>query len=161
MATLNTDQLLAERGKTHGEYAEHARCTQALLRVMQEERNWPILSDMQKETLHMIAHKIGRIMTGNPDVQDHYDDIAGYARLISQRLVEQPPVFDITEDIIAALAVGLNVTKQSLIDAGVKVHFTPAEEVNAQEIMKQDILGRSPNPAHTGPTPEDGARAVK
>ena len=34
----------------------------------------------------MIAHKIGRILAGNPDFKDHWDDIAGYAVLISQRV---------------------------------------------------------------------------
>lgn len=81
-----TVDLLNERGKTHGEYTEHARCTQAILKVISKERNWPILSDEQKEAIHMIAHKLGRISVGNPDTNDHWDDIAGYATLVSQRL---------------------------------------------------------------------------
>lgn len=104
MADLTTEELLAERGKTHGEYAEHARCTQSILRVLQAERGYPALSDMQKETLHMIAHKMGRIVTGNPDLADHYDDIAGYAKLISQRLEKPVEPVDITKDIYTALA---------------------------------------------------------
>jgi hypothetical protein len=34
----------------------------------------------------MIVHKIGRIVNGNPDKVDHWDDIAGYATLVSDRL---------------------------------------------------------------------------
>jgi len=78
--------ILKEREKTHGIYEEHARCTQSILRCIQSERNWNTLSDMQKESCHMIAHKLGRIATGNPDIADHYDDIAGYAMLISKEL---------------------------------------------------------------------------
>jgi hypothetical protein len=78
--------LLAERGSTHGEFTEHARATQGILRVLMAERRWEELSDIQREALHMFAHKMGRIVTGNPDHQDHWDDICGYARLVSDRL---------------------------------------------------------------------------
>lgn len=81
-----TEQLLAERAKTHGEYSEHARCTQSIMRALQRERGWDGLSDIQKESLHMFAHKMGRVVTGNPDIHDHWDDIAGYAKLVSQRI---------------------------------------------------------------------------
>jgi hypothetical protein len=33
----------------------------------------------------MIAHKIGRIIAGDPDFRDHWDDLAGYATLIAQK----------------------------------------------------------------------------
>lgn len=84
--TKTTEELLIERGKTHGEYSDHARCTQNIMRAMQSEKNWERLSDIQKESLHMFAHKMGRIATGNPDIHDHWDDIAGYAKLVSDRI---------------------------------------------------------------------------
>jgi hypothetical protein len=34
----------------------------------------------------MIAHKIGRILNGDPDYIDSWDDIAGYAKLVADRL---------------------------------------------------------------------------
>jgi len=34
----------------------------------------------------MIAHKIGRIINGDPDYDDSWVDIAGYAKLVSDRL---------------------------------------------------------------------------
>lgn len=88
---MNTDQLLAERAKTHGEYSEHARCTQGIMRLLMAEKNWDTLTDIQKESLHMFAHKMGRIVTGNPDVHDHWDDIAGYAKLVSDRIPRDEP----------------------------------------------------------------------
>jgi hypothetical protein len=84
--TVSTEALLAERGKTHGEYAEHARVTQDILRACMAGRRWDELSDCQKESMHMFAHKMGRIVTGNPDHHDHWEDIAGYAKLVSQRI---------------------------------------------------------------------------
>jgi hypothetical protein len=32
------------------------------------------------------AHKIGRILAGNPDHKDHWDDIAGYTTLVAREL---------------------------------------------------------------------------
>jgi hypothetical protein len=88
---MNTDELLAERAKTHGEYTDHARCTQTIMRALMGEKNWSALSDIQKESLHMFAHKMGRIVTGNPDIHDHWDDIAGYAKLVSDRIPKEAP----------------------------------------------------------------------
>jgi hypothetical protein len=82
----NIDDILAERKKTHGEFLDHARATQGLKRVMEASPNWRKLSDIQREALSVIAHKIGRILTGNPDHHDHWDDIAGYSKLVSDRI---------------------------------------------------------------------------
>lgn len=86
MGVTKTEDLLEVRKSTHGEYSEHARCTQRIMRALMAERNWPNLTNIQLESLHMFAHKMGRIVTGDPNVHDHWDDIAGYAVLVSQRL---------------------------------------------------------------------------
>lgn len=38
------------------------------------------------EALFMIAHKIGRIVNGDPWYADSWIDIAGYAKLVADRL---------------------------------------------------------------------------
>ena len=78
------DPLLVERQKTHGDFGDHARMTWALKHHIHSGKNWDGLSQQHKEALDMIAHKIGRIMGGNPDFKDHWDDIAGYAKLGSE-----------------------------------------------------------------------------
>lgn len=84
------DSILAERKSTHGEFRDHARVTWNIKRAMEmETARWFALSDIQREALCIIAHKIGRIMSGNPDFHDHWNDIAGYAKLVSDRI---PPV---------------------------------------------------------------------
>jgi len=40
----------------------------------------------QREALEMIAHKIARIINGDPNYADSWVDIAGYAKLVSDRL---------------------------------------------------------------------------
>jgi len=83
---METTELLAERGKTHGDFTNHAQVTQMLKDVMFSQPTYQGLSQVQKEALEMIQHKVGRILAGNPDHQDHWDDIAGYAKLVSDRL---------------------------------------------------------------------------
>ena len=46
---------------------------------------WAKLEQTQRESLDMIAHKIGRILAGDPDFRDHWDDIAGYAKLVADK----------------------------------------------------------------------------
>jgi hypothetical protein len=86
--TTDINALLAERARTHGNYRVHAFITQDLKRVITHhvadlDRR---LDDDMTETLDMIAHKIGRIIAGNPAEPDHWRDIAGYAQLVANRL---------------------------------------------------------------------------
>jgi hypothetical protein len=86
--TTDINALLAERGRTHGNYVTHALITQDLKRVVTHhvaDLDRRLEHDMQ-ETLDMIAHKIGRIIAGNPAEPDHWRDIAGYAQLVANRL---------------------------------------------------------------------------
>ena len=80
-------QTLDERGKRYGKFRGHAEITQSLKDVMtQESTNWKLLADDQKEALEMIAHKIGRILNGDPNYDDSWVDIAGYSKLVADRL---------------------------------------------------------------------------
>lgn len=78
-ATLN------ERGSRYGKFVDHARITQELKRIIFENMRQD-LADDQAEALEMIAHKIGRIVNGDPNYADSWVDIAGYAKLVADRL---------------------------------------------------------------------------
>jgi hypothetical protein len=79
------ESLLNERHKTHGNFREHAIVTQLLKRIMRNSPNWASLSMDDKEALEMIAHKIARILCGDPNHADHWVDISGYATLRVKR----------------------------------------------------------------------------
>jgi len=79
-------EILAERGTRYGNFATQAEITQQLEREMQRWPGWSKLAHDQREALHMIAHKIGRILNGDPDYVDSWQDIAGYAELVAERL---------------------------------------------------------------------------
>lgn len=82
---MNTRDILNERQTTHGDFTNHANCTQELKTVFHHHLVGG-LSCEQLEALDMIFHKIGRIASGNPNHKDHWDDLAGYATLVSDRL---------------------------------------------------------------------------
>lgn len=80
--------ILAERGSRYGKFTDHAEVTQtfkAIFRARMGEK-WDALADDQKEALEMIAHKLARIANGDPDYADSWVDIAGYAKLVADRL---------------------------------------------------------------------------
>jgi hypothetical protein len=79
-------QTLAERGTRYGEFHEHARITQNIKRAMADSPNWAKLSDDKKESLEMLAHKMGRILNGDPEYHDSWHDIIGYTKLVADRL---------------------------------------------------------------------------
>ena len=85
---MTIEETLQDRLKTHGEFREHAVVTQNLKDCVRPLTNWRKLSLSQREALDMIAHKIGRILAGNPNEPDHWHDIAGYASLVERELRE-------------------------------------------------------------------------
>lgn len=80
------NETLAQRQQTHGDFETHAFISQNLKVNMYLRDGWNDLSPMQKESLEMIAHKIARILNGNPNTHDHWHDIAGYATLVANEL---------------------------------------------------------------------------
>lgn len=84
----NVDATLAERGLRYGKFIGHAEVAQRLKAVISSElakRNKRLAPD-QQEALDMVCHKIGRIINGDPDYADSWHDVAGYAKLVDDRL---------------------------------------------------------------------------
>lgn len=84
----NIEKTLEERGNRYGTFTGHAEVTQGLKRFMANElakRN-KVLADDQWEALEMVAHKIGRIINGDQNYTDSWIDIAGYVKLVADRL---------------------------------------------------------------------------
>jgi len=91
-APLHTEtmmkKILDTRRKTHGNYTETAAAIQETKDLWRAHPGWENLSPVQRETLEMVAHKVGRILCGNPNFIDHWVDIAGYAQITSDRVDE-------------------------------------------------------------------------
>ena len=86
MTKGSIQDTLVERGARYGEFAEHARITQNIKVAMVDSPNWKSLSPAMKESLEMVAHKVGRILNGDPSYIDSWHDMVGYAQLVEDIL---------------------------------------------------------------------------
>ena len=78
--------VLNQRESTHGDYKDTAEMAEDLKAVI--SMNFPdkLGLSMQKHSLDLIATKIARLCCGDINCLDSWEDIAGYANLISERL---------------------------------------------------------------------------
>ena len=79
-------ETLTERGNRYGKFKDHAELSQRLKNVMRFSEGWGLLDYDMREALEMMQHKIARILNGDPTYADSWHDIAGYAKLVDDRL---------------------------------------------------------------------------
>lgn len=82
----DVNKTLAERGSRYGDFTDHAAIAQDLQDAMRLSPRWGKLSAVQKQALTVIADKIARVISGDPDYADNWHDIQGYAKLVEDRL---------------------------------------------------------------------------
>lgn len=119
---MSIENTLAERGNRYGDFTDHARLCQALKAVMatfavvQNTPNgvsvhlpWGDLPATHKQALEVIADKIARILSGDPNYADNWHDIQGYAKLVEDRLPKpEEPAAAIDDDSPRQQAVAQN-----------------------------------------------------
>jgi predicted HAD superfamily Cof-like phosphohydrolase len=86
--TFTPDAILGERGNRYGSFKDNANSVQDFMRIYERESNWKYCSNYVKETIHMIIHKMARIIHGDVFYDDSYKDIIGYATLCLSAIVE-------------------------------------------------------------------------
>jgi hypothetical protein len=87
-ADTNVDAILDERANTYGSFEDVANVAQEFKNIAYDSlkaRQRTIYAD-QAEALDMIFSKIARIVIGDPNHTDSWIDIAGYAKLVADRL---------------------------------------------------------------------------
>lgn len=82
------DEVLKQRGRRYGDFTDHAAISEDMQNVMMKTSGWSRLTSLHKEALRMIAHKIARILNGDPNYKDNWVDIAGYSKLVADRVEE-------------------------------------------------------------------------
>ena len=81
--------ILNERQSTHGDFSNTAGTAQKVKGVLRHtaQASGVRLTSVQWEVVDMIATKLARVVSGNPNELDHWKDIAGYADLSSAQLI--------------------------------------------------------------------------
>lgn len=96
---MAVEDTLAERGSRYGDFTDHAKIAQRLQDDMRGEpfvhganhaceiakKGWSRLNAVQRQALTVIADKIARILSGDPNYIDNWHDIQGYAKLVEDR----------------------------------------------------------------------------
>jgi hypothetical protein len=84
---MSVEATLVERGNRYGDFSDHAAiCQRIKMAMIAGEARWARLPDTHKQALEVIADKIARILSGDPNYADNWHDIQGYAKLIEDRL---------------------------------------------------------------------------
>lgn len=94
---LSVSETLAQRGSRYGDFTDHARLCQNLMEELRmftkpaEEFQshyipWDELPAIHKQALTVIMDKVARILSGDPNYDDNWHDIQGYAKLVEDRL---------------------------------------------------------------------------
>lgn len=86
---MATKEVLKERGSRYGNYLEQTTIIKNIENAIHESGAGVAWIDMeadQKDALYMIIVKMSRILNGDPDYADNWEDIAGYATLVANRL---------------------------------------------------------------------------
>lgn len=82
----DVEETLKERGSRYGPFISHAWFAEEINKVYEASVNWHDMQADSKEALRIIANKIGRILNGDPEYDDNWRDIAGYATLVCNRI---------------------------------------------------------------------------
>jgi len=86
---MEVDQILEDREVTHGDFEIKAMWIQEIMEHLIGLNAYQKMEADKKEAIHMILVKLSRIIYGNHDHADHWDDIAGYALLVADRIKDK------------------------------------------------------------------------
>ena len=84
--SMTIEDTLKERGGRYGSSTSHAEFAEMINAVYESSTQWNKMKADSKEALRIIANKIGRILNGDPEYDDNWRDIAGYATLVLKRI---------------------------------------------------------------------------
>lgn len=99
-----TQEILNQRGPVYGDFVNNAKMHRKLWDAIMHGLllSGRTVSDLPPDTVtaaDMIALKLSRLFTGDVNDLDGWDDIAGYARLIANRIRNERAVNNATMEI--------------------------------------------------------------
>lgn len=84
------DETIDTRAKEYGDFSDMAAFAQEVEMVAMRYPGYALMTPVEREGLHMIIHKMGRMLAGNPHNRDNWHDIQGYAKMVEDRLPSSP-----------------------------------------------------------------------
>lgn len=79
-------ETLAQRGATYGDFSLNAIIAQEMKVSARNGASWDAMPAYIQEGIDIILSKISRAVTGDPMHADNFHDIAGYAKLVEDRI---------------------------------------------------------------------------
>lgn len=76
---------LKDRGAIYGDFTDNAKIAQEIKDSLRSGGSWALMNPAQREAVDVIASKLSRIVTGDPNYKDNAHDIQGYAKLYEDR----------------------------------------------------------------------------
>lgn len=84
---MNVKETLKDRGNKYGKFSSNAITTQGLMSMIATADHYHDLTPIHLEAIHMIMHKISRMVNGDCMLSDNPHDIGGYAKLLEDHIV--------------------------------------------------------------------------
>ena len=81
---MKPEEIIDSRAKTHGDYEKAAELEDKIFEALENMDSWYSLEPRHRKSLRNIVTKMARIMAGDPNFPDHWEDIAGYALLAAK-----------------------------------------------------------------------------
>jgi hypothetical protein len=77
-------EKLTDREAKYGDFSKLAAAIQAFKNVYRASPSWPQLTAVQREVMEMNLVKTCRILYGDPQHEDSWEDLCGYAMLATE-----------------------------------------------------------------------------
>lgn len=84
---MDVETTLADRGQSYGEFADGTQIAMNLFEQCQETSGYRRMNAGQRYAVFMFCAKMARLLNGDPNHRDSWHDIAGYAKLVEDRLL--------------------------------------------------------------------------
>lgn len=78
--------ILQARGARYGKFTDNAKIAQLLKATLRIGKRWGDAAYDVREAADNICIKLSRMLTGDPEYVDNWDDIAGYAKVVADRI---------------------------------------------------------------------------
>lgn len=85
---MQIEKILAEANIRKGDFVQRASISQQIKSSMRWQPNWEQLSDDKKQALEGVADEISMILNGDSDCKKTWYNVAGYAKMVGDSIIE-------------------------------------------------------------------------